>query len=56
MTVPSTVSAVSADELDADLLVFGTHVQKEAGFDFLGSVVKRVLRRTRRPVRVVPVN
>jgi len=45
-----------ADELDADLLVFGTHVQKEAGFDFLGSVVKRVLRRTRRPVLVVPVN
>ena len=44
-----------ADELDADLLVFGTHAQKEGGFDFLGSVVKRVLRRTRRPVLVVPV-
>jgi len=44
-----------AEELDADLLVFGTHAQKEGGFDFLGSVVKRVLRRTRRPVLVVPV-
>ena len=44
-----------ADELDADLLVFGTHAQKEGSFDFLGSVVKRVLRRTRRPVLVVPV-
>ena len=44
-----------ADELDADLLVFGTHAQKEGGFDFLGGVVKRVLRRARRPVLVVPV-
>jgi len=44
-----------ADELDADLLVFGTPAQKDGGFDFLGSVIKRVLRRTRRPVLVVPV-
>jgi len=44
-----------ADEIDADLLVFGTHPQEEDSFDFLGSVVKRVLRRTRRPVLVIPV-
>lgn len=45
-----------ADELGADLLVFGTHPQRESSFDFLGSVVKRVLRRTRRPVLIVPVD
>jgi nucleotide-binding universal stress UspA family protein len=44
-----------ADKLDADLLVFGSH--KEAGglSGLLGSAVKRVLRRSRRPVMVVPV-
>lgn len=43
-----------ADELNADLLVFGPH-EGEGGVSFLGSVVKRVLRRSRRPVLVVPV-
>jgi len=42
-----------SDELNADLLVFGAHKQQDSSF--LGSVVKRVLRNTHRPVLVVPV-
>ncbi len=44
-----------ADKLDADLLVFGSHDKDGAVMELLGNVVKRVLRRTRRPVLVVPV-
>lgn len=45
----------TSDRINADLLVFGNHDKEASGFNLLGSVVKRVLRRTRRPVLVVPV-
>ena len=43
-----------ARELDSDLIIMGAH---EKGFShtFLGSVAKRVLRRSRRPVFIVPL-
>ncbi len=44
----------TARELDSDLIIMGAH---EKGFShtFLGSVAKRVLRRSRRPVFIVPL-
>jgi nucleotide-binding universal stress UspA family protein len=44
-----------ADKLNADLLVIGSHGKGVLGHNLLGSVAHRVLRRTRRPVLVVPV-
>lgn len=43
-----------AKEIDADLIVMGAH---EKGFThtFLGSVAKRILRRSRIPVTIVPL-
>jgi len=43
-----------ADELNADLLVFGADTQQESSF--LGGVVKRVLRHSHRPVLIVPMS
>ncbi len=43
-----------ADEYEADVIVMGTH---EKGFThtFLGSVAKRVLSRSRKPVFIIPL-
>ena len=43
-----------SDEYESDIIVMGTH---EKGFThtFLGSVAKRVLRRSRKPVFIIPL-
>lgn len=44
-----------ANELDCDLIVMGTHSKGFLTNTFVGSVAKRVLRRTRKPVFIVPL-
>lgn len=44
-----------ADELDCDLIIMGTHGKGVLRHTFLGSTSKRVLRRTRKPVCIVPM-
>jgi len=43
-----------ADELNCDLIIMGTHGKGILRHTFLGSTSKRVLRRTRKPVCIVP--
>jgi len=45
----------SADELECDAIVMGTHGKGLLKYTFLGSTAKQVLRRTRKPIFVVPV-
>jgi nucleotide-binding universal stress UspA family protein len=44
-----------ADELNCDLIVMGTHGKGIVGQAFFGSVAKRVLRRVRKPVFIIPL-
>lgn len=44
-----------ARDSDCDLIVMGTHGKGALENTFVGSVARRVLRRTRRPVLVVPL-
>jgi len=44
-----------ADELDCDAIVMGTHGKGTISHAFLGSVAKRVLRRIRKPVFIIPL-
>jgi len=44
-----------ANELDCDAIVMGTHSKGFLANTFVGSVAKRVLRRTRKPVFIVPL-
>jgi nucleotide-binding universal stress UspA family protein len=44
-----------ADELNCDAIMMGTHSKGVIGNTFLGSTVKRVLRRTRKPVFIIPL-
>jgi len=44
-----------ADELDCDAIVLGTHGKGIIANTFLGSASKRVLRRTRKPVFIIPL-
>ena len=44
-----------ADELDCDVIIMGTHGKGTIGHTFLGSVAKRVLRRVRKPVFIIPL-
>ena len=44
-----------ADELDCDVIVMGTHGKGTISHTFLGSVAKRVLRRVRKPVFIIPL-
>ncbi len=45
----------TADELDADLIVMGTHGKGALEYTFLGSTAEKVLRKSKRPVFVVPL-
>jgi len=45
----------TADRLDADLIVAGTHGKGALEYTFLGSVAEKLLRKSRRPVFVVPL-
>jgi len=45
----------AADRLEADLVVVGSHGKGGLHYAFLGSVAEKVLRKTHRPVLVVPL-
>ena len=44
-----------ANEFDCDAIVMGTHSKGFLENTFMGSVAKRVLRRTRKPVFIIPL-
>jgi nucleotide-binding universal stress UspA family protein len=44
-----------ADELNCDVIIMGTHGKGIIENAFLGSTAKRVLRRTRKPVFIIPM-
>ena len=44
-----------ADELNCDAIIMGTHSKGIIANTFLGSTAKRVLRRTRKPVFIIPL-
>ena len=44
-----------SDKLSADLIVMGTHGKGPMKYAFLGSVAEKVLRKTMRPVMIVPL-
>jgi nucleotide-binding universal stress UspA family protein len=44
-----------ADELNCDAIIMGTHSKGIIANTFLGSTAKRVLRRTRKPVLIIPL-
>ena len=44
-----------ADDFNCDAIVMGTHGKGLIGHAFLGSTAKRVLRRTRKPVFIIPL-
>ena len=52
---PAEAILQKADELDCDEIVMGTHGKGILANTFLGSVTKRVLRRTRKPVFIIPL-
>ena len=43
-----------ADKLDADLIVVGSHSKGRLEYAFLGSVAEKILRKSHRPVMIVP--
>jgi nucleotide-binding universal stress UspA family protein len=43
------------DELNCDAIIMGTHGKGIIAHTFLGSTAKRVLRRTRKPVFIIPM-
>lgn len=45
----------AADRLNADLIVLGSHGKGALKYAFLGSVAEKVLRKSQRPVVVVPL-
>jgi nucleotide-binding universal stress UspA family protein len=52
---PAEIILKKADELDCDVIVMGSHGKGIISQTFLGSVSKRVLRRTRKPVFIIPL-
>jgi nucleotide-binding universal stress UspA family protein len=44
-----------ADDLNCDMIIMGTHGKGLLGHTFLGSTAKRVLRRTRKPIFIIPL-
>jgi nucleotide-binding universal stress UspA family protein len=45
-----------ADNIDADLIVIGSHSKGRLEYAFLGSVAEKILRKSHRPVMIVPPN
>ena len=45
----------TADELDVDVIIMGTHGKGALEHAFLGSVAEKVLRKTHRPVFIIPL-
>ena len=52
---PAEVILSKADELNCDVIIMGTHAKGILVHTFLGSTAKRVLRRTRKPVFIIPM-
>ena len=52
---PAEVILREADKLNCDVIFMGSHGKGIISQTFLGSVTKRVLRRTRKPVFIVPL-
>ena len=52
---PAEVILRKADELNCDEIVMGTYGKGIIANTFLGSTAKRVLRRTRKPVSIIPL-
>lgn len=52
---PAEVILSKARELNCDEIIMGTHSKGFIANTFLGSTAKRVLRRTRKPVLVIPL-
>lgn len=52
---PAEVILRTADERNCDVIVMGTHSKGSIANTFLGSVAERVLRRTRKPVYIIPL-
>ncbi len=52
---PAEVILRKADELDCDEIIMGTHGKGIIANTFLGSTAKRVLRRSRKPVSIIPL-
>ena len=44
-----------ADQLNADLIVLGSHGKGLINYAFLGSVAEKVLHKTHRPVMIIPL-
>ncbi|MFO7577734.1 MAG: universal stress protein [Pelovirga sp.] len=45
-----------ADQIDADMIVIGSHSKGRLEYAFLGSVAEKILRKSHRPVVIVPPN
>ena len=52
---PAEAILEKADEFNCDVIVMGTHGKGFLRQTFLGSVAKRVLRRSRKPVYIIPL-
>jgi nucleotide-binding universal stress UspA family protein len=52
---PAEVILRTANELDCDAIVMGAHGKDRISYTFFGSTAKRVLRRTRKPVFIIPL-
>jgi len=51
---PVSMILASADNLDADMIVLGSHSKGRLHYAFLGSVAEKILRKTHRVVVIVP--
>ena len=52
---PAEVILRTANELDCDAIIMGAHGKDRISYTFFGSTAKRVLRRTRIPVFIIPL-
>jgi len=52
---PAEVILKKADDLNCDAIILGTHGKGIVSHTFFGSTAKRVLRRTRKPVFIIPL-
>jgi len=52
---PTETILTLADDLKCDMIIMGTHGKGILGNTFLGSTAKRVLRRTRKPIFIIPL-
>ena len=45
----------TADRIEADIIVMGTHGKGVLGHTFLGSVAEKVLQKSKKPVFIIPI-